>query len=79
MNWLTPAKGALICTLRIHIVRFAHGLAPLGLPPVALPAGQNQSQVHSIFVFLILGGSLPPDQKNKISQNPVHQKSPLGS
>jgi hypothetical protein len=54
-------------------------LAPLGLPPVALPAGQNQSQVHSIFVFLILGGSPPPDQKNKISQNPVHQKSPLGS
>ncbi|WP_222843432.1 hypothetical protein, partial [Lactiplantibacillus plantarum] len=58
---------------------YAHVLAPLGLPPVALPARQNQSQVHSIFVFLILGGSPPPDQKNKISQNPVHQKSPLGS
>jgi hypothetical protein len=45
-------------------------LAPLGLPPVALPAGQNQSQVHSIFVFLILGGSPPPDQKIKSHKIP---------
>ena len=54
MNWLLPAKGALICTLRIHIVRFAHVLAPLGLPSVALPAGQ--SQVHSLFQFFSFGG-----------------------
>ena len=79
MNWLHPAKGALICTLRIHIVRLRSCARSAGATAGCL-AGRTESKSSAFdFRFLILGGSPPPDQKNKISQNPVHQKSPLGS
>lgn len=79
MNWLLPAKGALICTLRIHIVRLRSCARSAGATAGCL-AGRTESKSSAIdFQILIFGGSFPPYQNLKISQNPDHQKSPLGS
>ncbi len=78
MNWLLPAKGALICTLRIHIVRLRSCARSAGATAGCL-AGRTESNSSAFdFRFLIRRFSSALS-KNKISQNPDHQKSPLGS